>query len=116
MKTVPILLAPGVTSAATAACAQSAHPVTFYGRAYLMVESVEAGGGAAPIARRTRVSDRNSILGVRGSEDLGGGLQASEFADVDNKAGNLCNFGTSPLTISAGQDPRGFGAGLRHVF
>lgn len=40
----------------------------------------------------------------------------AELAVVDNKSGNLCNFGTSPLTISAGQDPRGFAAGLRHLF
>ena len=58
------------------AMAQTANPVTLYGRVYVMVESVEADGGAVPVASRTRLSDRNSILGVRGTEDLGGGLKA----------------------------------------
>lgn len=76
MKTTTLLLLLATSGAASAACAQSSHSVMLYGRAYLMVESVEADGGTAPVARHNRVSDRNSILGVRGSEDLGGGLQA----------------------------------------
>jgi len=62
--------------AAPDALAQTANPVTLYGRAYAMFESVEAKGGATPVARRNRVSDRNSILGVRGTENLGGDLKA----------------------------------------
>lgn len=58
------------------AWAQTTNPVTLYGRAYGVVESVEADGGATPVLRRSRLSDRNSILGVRGTEDLGGGLKA----------------------------------------
>lgn len=58
------------------AFAQQADPVTLYGRAYGMFESVQASEGAAPVARRSRISDRNSILGVRGTENLGGGLKA----------------------------------------
>jgi len=35
---------------------------------------------------------------------------------VDNKVGALCNFGTNPVAISAGQDLREFGVGLRIAF
>ncbi len=75
MRASPIVLALALVGATTASLAQSANPVTFYGRAYVMLESVEADGGSAPVARRNRVSDRNSIVGVRGTEDLGGGTQ-----------------------------------------
>jgi predicted porin len=56
--------------------AQTANPVTLYGRVYVTVESVEAKGGTANVPRRTRVEDQSSLLGVRGTEDLGGGLKA----------------------------------------
>src|SRR5450631_3707362 len=61
-----------------AAMAQTANPVTLYGRVYVTLESVEADGpaGTASLARRNRVSDEVSYLGVRGTEDLGGGLKA----------------------------------------
>src|SRR5450432_4073471 len=60
-----------------AAMAQTANPVTLYGRIYVTFESVEAGGSAAgTLTRRERVSDEASYLGVRGTEDLGGGLKA----------------------------------------
>jgi predicted porin len=61
---------------APAAMAQTANPVTLYGRVYVTVESVEAQGGATPVPRRIRVQDEASLLGVRGTEDLGGGLSA----------------------------------------
>lgn len=63
---------------APAAMAQTAGPVTLYGRVYETVVSVEgkAGDGAAEIPRRTRIDDQASLLGVRGTEDLGGGLKA----------------------------------------
>lgn len=63
---------------APAAMAQTAGPVTLYGRVYETIESLEAkaGGTATEIPRRTRISDQASLLGVRGTEDLGGGLQA----------------------------------------
>ena len=61
---------------APAAMAQTANPVTLYGRVYVTLESVEAKGGSSPVARRTRVEDQSSLLGVRGTEDLGGGLKA----------------------------------------
>src|SRR5205085_12629766 len=55
-----------------------ANPVTLYGRVYVTLESVEAkaNGTSAAVARRTRVEDQSSLLGVRGTEDLGGGLKA----------------------------------------
>ena len=61
---------------APAAMAQTANPVTLYGTAWATFESVEAKGGATPLARRQRVTDQTSKLGVRGTEDLGGGLSA----------------------------------------
>jgi predicted porin len=61
---------------APAAMAQTANPVTLYGRVYATFEVVEAKGGAAEVVRRNRVSDQSSLLGVRGTEDLGGGLKA----------------------------------------
>ena len=73
-----IVLAVAGACVAPAAMAQTANPVTLYGRVYLTVESLEAkaGGPSAEIPRRTRVSDQASLLGVRGTEDLGGGLKA----------------------------------------
>jgi predicted porin len=41
-----------------------------------MFESVEAKGGATPVPRRNRVTDQASYVGVRGTEDIGGGLKA----------------------------------------
>lgn len=71
-----IALAVAGACVAPAAMAQTANPVTLYGRVYVALESVEATGGATPVVRRNRVEDRNSLLGVRGTEDLGGGLKA----------------------------------------
>ncbi|MEO7743372.1 MAG: porin, partial [Usitatibacter sp.] len=71
-----IALAVAGACVAPAAMAQTANPVTLYGRVYLTLESVEAKGGAAPLARRTRVEDQSSLFGIRGTEDLGGGLKA----------------------------------------
>lgn len=70
-----IALALAGVSIAPAAMAQTANPVTLYGRIYVMFESVEAKGGTAAVPRRNRVSDQSSLLGVRGTEDLGGGLK-----------------------------------------
>ena len=40
----------------------------------------------------------------------------AEAARVDNRQGNLCNFGSNAIEIAAGQGLRGVGAGLRTVF
>ncbi|AMS33295.1 hypothetical protein AEM42_14505 [Betaproteobacteria bacterium UKL13-2] len=74
------LLALAVAGAtlAPAAMAQTANPVTLYGRMFVMFENVKADGGtAAPVGSRNRVnSNGSSLVGVRGTEDLGGGLKA----------------------------------------
>src|SRR5258708_2439402 len=70
-----IALAVAGACVAPAAMAQTANPVTLYGRVHVTFESVEA-TGAGPLSRRNRVSDQASLLGVRGTEDLGGGLKA----------------------------------------
>lgn len=67
-----LALAVAGASVAPAAMAQTANPVTLYGRVHATFESVEATG----LVRRNRVSDQASLLGVRGTEDLGGGLKA----------------------------------------
>ncbi len=66
------------TLAPAVVMAQTANPVTLYGRAYELFESVESTKGLGGIAqpRRNRVSDGPSFLGVKGVEDLGGGLNA----------------------------------------
>jgi len=71
------LIALAVASAcvAPAAMAQTANPVTLYGRVHVTLESVEAKGNTNAFSRRTRVEDQASLLGVRGTEDLGGGLK-----------------------------------------
>jgi predicted porin len=67
----------GATLAPLAAMAQTSNPVTLYGRAYATFESVKADGGPlAPLGSRTRVTDQSSFFGIRGTEDLGGGLKA----------------------------------------
>ena len=70
-----IALAVAGACAAPVAMAQTANPVTLYGRVYVNFESVEAKGGAG-LPRRNRVEDRVSLFGIRGTEDLGGGLKA----------------------------------------
>jgi predicted porin len=70
-----IALAVAGACVAPAAMAQTANPVTLYGRVHVTFESVEA-TGAGPLSRRNRVQDEASLLGVRGVEDLGGGLKA----------------------------------------
>lgn len=73
-----IALAIAGACVAPAAMAQTANPVTLYGRVYVTLESVEAkaSGANAAVNRRTRVEDQSSLFGVRGTEDLGGSLKA----------------------------------------
>jgi predicted porin len=59
-----------------AVMAQGSNPVTLYGRMDVNFQSVRAAGGTTPLATRNRVSDESSRLGVRGTEDLGGGTRA----------------------------------------
>lgn len=76
MQAKQLLLAIAGICASASALAQSANPVTLYGRIYAVAESVSANGGAAPVSSRSRVTDRVSLVGFRGTEDLGGGLKA----------------------------------------
>ena len=72
-----IALAVAGACVAPAAMAQTANPVTLYGRIYATFEVVSATGGTgADVPSRNRVTDNASLLGVRGTEDLGGGLKA----------------------------------------
>jgi predicted porin len=73
-----IALAVAAATLAPVAMAQTANPVTLYGRVYVMFENVKADGGAAPpVGSRNRVNNNgSSLIGVRGTEDLGGGLKA----------------------------------------
>ncbi len=73
-----IALAVAGACVAPAAMAQSANPVTLYGRVFETIVSVQADASAtaAELPRRTRVDDQASLLGVRGTEALGGGLEA----------------------------------------
>ncbi|MBI3716112.1 MAG: porin [Betaproteobacteria bacterium] len=83
MKKNMIALAVLGALAAPAAMAQSANPVTLYGRVYALVENVSAAGVTSStgalvpaIPARTVVQDGNTYIGFRGTEDLGGGLKA----------------------------------------
>jgi predicted porin len=72
MKKTAIALACASTLAATFAAAQGSNPVTLYGRMNVSFENIKPEGGAS----RNTVQDNGSRLGVRGKEDLGGGLSA----------------------------------------
>lgn len=71
-----IALAVAGLTLAPAVMAQSANPVTLYGRIWVMANSVKADGGPVPLSTRTTIVDESSLIGFRGTEDLGGGLKA----------------------------------------
>jgi predicted porin len=120
----------GATLAPLAAMAQTSNPVTLYGRAYATFESVKADGGSlTPLGSRTRVTDQASFFGIRGTEDLGGGLKAffqlesvfrldsnnSTFANRNSGVGLQGDFGSfllgrwdTPMKVTTGPvDPFG---------
>lgn len=84
MRASSLILGMAALSAGNVAFAQSANPVTLYGRVYAVFDSVRANGGTAPVSARSRVTDRVSLIGVRGSEDLGGGMKA--FFQIESAA------------------------------
>jgi predicted porin len=119
-----IALAVAAATVAPAAFAQTANPVTLYGRMWVMAENVKADGGtAAAIGSRNRVSNvGSSLVGIRGTEDLGGGLKAffqwetevrpdqndSGFSNRNSGVGLQGNFGSvligrwdTPMKLSA---------------
>ena len=71
-----IALAVAGATFAPAVLAQSANPVTLYGRAWVMANSIKADGTATPLTSRNTIVNESSLIGVRGTEDLGGGLKA----------------------------------------
>src|SRR5260221_1502959 len=83
------------TLAAAVVMAQTANRVTLYGRLYGTFESVETSHGLGGVnkPRTNRVNDSSSYLGVKGVEDLGGGLNAwfqiESNAPVDAGGGTL---------------------------
>ncbi|NUU02198.1 porin [Herbaspirillum robiniae] len=81
------ILAAGMAALAlgpTSARAQS-DAVTIYGFLKVDVESVWAGGAKGGQGRMGRVSNNLSVLGFKGVEDLGGGLQA--FFQIESNVG-----------------------------
>jgi predicted porin len=121
-----IALAVAAATVAPVAFAQTANPVTLYGRMWVMAENVKADGGtAAAIGSRNRVSNvGSSLVGIRGTEDLGGGLKAffqwetevrqdqndSPFSNRNSGVGLQGDFGSvligrwdTPMKLSAVQ-------------
>jgi len=86
------LMALAVASALGAPAAAMAQNYSIYGRLTLGVDQYEAkgatSGAAADFGKRTRVFDNGSRVGFRGTEDLGGGVQADFLIEsgvnVDN--------------------------------
>ena len=118
-----IALAVAGATLAPAAMAQTANPVTLYGRAYATFESVEATGGTTNSARRNRVSDQASFVGVRGTEDLGGGLKAFFQLEwgyrLDDNGTTTATAVPSPTPASINNTPfsgRNSGVGLQGGF
>jgi len=78
-KRMAVAVVVAVLSGATGAYAQKSS-VEIYGRVNTGIDSYEAKGAtagtAADFKRRTRVFDAASRVGLRGTEDLGGGLRA----------------------------------------
>lgn len=77
-----IALAVAGATFAPAVMAQSANPVTLYGRIVAVAVSVKATGPTSSPSRINIVDD--SLVGFRGTEDLGGGLKA--FFQVEQAA------------------------------
>ncbi len=100
------MIALAVASAVSvpAAMAQSSNPVTLYGLLDVTVENVKASGGYGPVASRTRVANQTSRLGVRGTEDLGGGLRAWFQLESQVNPDDACGAGGNPST---GTTPNG---------
>lgn len=90
-KKLMALAVAGALSAPVAAFAQASN-VQIYGRANVGVDNYQANGGATDVKARMRVFDNASRLGVRGSEDLGGGLKAlfqiESGANIDTGTAN----------------------------
>ena len=131
--------------AATGAFAQSA--VTIYGRAHLAYDAQYSAtgsvlGAAGDLKNRRRVSDDGSRIGLRITEDLGGGLRAFSVIETginldstnscapNNPAGTVCvsggqsgafntgtgNFGSREAHVGVGNDTAELRLGRQNVF
>lgn len=97
-----LALAVTAAVAAPAAYAQSSN-VTLYGRAALALDQYSATGAtnsALDRKNRTRITDITSRLGVRGTEDLGGGLRAIFVIESGVNMDNGQNTGQSGAALS----------------
>ena len=83
-QTMKVLITAGLTSMAASAAAQT-DTVTMYGFLKVDAENVWAGGANGGIGRMGRISNNLSVLGFKGVEDLGGGLQA--FFQIESNVG-----------------------------
>ncbi len=85
-----------LTAATGTACAQS--NVTIYGRLNTGLESLRSSDSGSTDATVTRLSNYRSVLGFRGTEDLGGGLKAIFQIEgtlaLDTGAGGLASRDT----------------------
>lgn len=93
-----IALAVAGVCAAPTVMAQSANPITLYGALRMDVEQVEADSGptgTADLKSRTRMIEHPNTLGIRGTEDLGGGLKAwfqyETAFDANEASGTFAN-------------------------
>ncbi|MBX3673426.1 MAG: porin [Burkholderiales bacterium] len=84
--------------------AQTASPVTLYGRVYVSVQSVEAKGGpaASNVPSKMQVSDDSSLLGVRGTEDVGGGMKVFFQLETAFKSDSQAATGNQFATRNSG--------------
>ena len=108
MKMKLIALAVAGATFAPVVMAQTANPVTLYGRIWVMANSLKADGAAVPLSTRTTVADNSSLIGVRGTEDLGGGLKA--FFQVESAAPPDAGGGTFASRNSGVGLTGGFGS------
>ncbi len=106
-KKLMALAVAGALAAPAAAFAQASN-VQLYGRANLGIDTWSAtgatAGSASDLKSRTRVYDSGSRLGVRGTEDLGGGLRAIFVIEsgVNIDAGTTTNQNSTVPNASAG--------------
>lgn len=84
--------------------AQTASPVTLYGRVYVSVQSVKAKNGpaASNVPNKMQVSDDSSLLGVRGTEDIGGGTKVFFQLETAFKSDSQAATGNQFATRNSG--------------